>query len=343
MNVHPHRRARPADVSPRAFSSTARPDARPGRPPPRAGLNATRRDRPPHSLREQVRRSSAAGSRTRLRRAIAYPTLRAPPPRPRHAEAWSRSRLGSRASITIRREFSAMANEHDQSEPRPSTAGETPASSANPTDNGDATTAGNDSPDRLVATLNAGVDRILRAFDEKIRYDETKQQAIDRQHEELLGYRADLVARAAGPFIYGMIHHHGEISRLVAAVRQETAAEMPSAKVCNLLESLQQDVEQVLGEKRRHRLPRRSRRSLRPGSPDRGRPRPADGRTKPVPEPSPPAWAPGSSATARSSTRPACRPTACSRRPPPSRRAAAATVPKRIPNTAAARPPTTKE
>ena len=140
-----------------------------------------------------------------------------------------------------------MANEHDQSEPRPSNAAETAASSANPHD-GDATADGHDSPDRFVATLNAGVDRILRAFDEKIRYDETKQKAIDRQHEELLGYRADLVARAAGPFIYGMIHHHGEISRLVAAVRQETAAEMPSAKVCNLLESLQQDVEQVLGE-----------------------------------------------------------------------------------------------
>ncbi len=140
-----------------------------------------------------------------------------------------------------------MANEHDQSEPRPSTAAETAASSANP-DNRDATTAGNDSPDRLVATLNAGVDRILRAFDEKIRYDATKQQAIDRQHEELLGYRADLVARAAGPFIYGMIHHHGEISKLVAAVRQNSAAEMPSTKVCNLLQSLQEDVEQVLGE-----------------------------------------------------------------------------------------------
>ena len=140
-----------------------------------------------------------------------------------------------------------MANEHEQSEPPPSDAAETAAASANPHD-GDATCAGDDSSDRLVATLNAGVDRILRAFDEKIRYDATKQQAIDRQHEELLGHRADLVARAAGPFIYGMIHHHGEISRLVAAVRRETPSEMPSTKVCNLLESLQQDVEQVLGE-----------------------------------------------------------------------------------------------
>lgn len=141
-----------------------------------------------------------------------------------------------------------MANEHDQSEPQPSTAAETAAaSSANP-DDGDATPVGHDSADPLVATLNAGVDRILRAFDEKIRYDETKQQAIDRQHEELLGHRADLVARAARPFIYGMIHHHTEIGKLVAGMRGKAVAEMPSTEVCDLLESLREDVEQVLDE-----------------------------------------------------------------------------------------------
>lgn len=107
---------------------------------------------------------------------------------------------------------------------------------------------GNDTTDQLVATVNAGVDRILRAFDEKIRYDESKQQAIDRQHEELLGHRADLVARAAGPFIYGMIHHHAQVGRLLSAVSKEAATELASAKVCELLDSLQEDVEQVLDE-----------------------------------------------------------------------------------------------
>ena len=112
----------------------------------------------------------------------------------------------------------------------------------------DATGAASDATDDSVATLAAGMDRILRAFDEKLRYDESKQQIIDRQHEELVGYRGDLVAQAAGPFIYAMIHHHAEIGKLLTAIRDEPATEMSSAKVCELLESLQEDVEVVLGE-----------------------------------------------------------------------------------------------
>ena len=106
---------------------------------------------------------------------------------------------------------------------------------------------GSDATD-VVATVDAGVDRILRAFDEKLRYDQSKQQVIDRQHDELVGYRSDLVAQAGRPFIYGMIHHHAEIGKLLAAVRNDPAAEMLSAKVCELLESLLEDVEDVLGE-----------------------------------------------------------------------------------------------
>ena len=132
---------------------------------------------------------------------------------------------------------------HDESRPRTTEAETSTASGVN-----DALDVDNDAVNRLLVAVNAGVDRVLRAFDEKLRYDETKQKAIDRQHEELLGYRADIVARAARPFIYGMIHHHAEMGRLLAAVREEAAAEMPSTKVCDLLQSLQEDVEQVLAE-----------------------------------------------------------------------------------------------
>ncbi len=100
----------------------------------------------------------------------------------------------------------------------------------------------------VVATVHAAVDRVLRAFDQKLMYDQSKQQVIDRQHDELVGYRSDLVAQAARPFIYGMIHHHAEIGKLLAAIRDEPAAEMSSARVCELFESLLEDVEDVLGE-----------------------------------------------------------------------------------------------
>ena len=97
------------------------------------------------------------------------------------------------------------------------------------------------------AAVDAGVDRILQAFDEKLRYDQAKQDVIDRQHDELIGHRADLVAQAVQPFVFGMIHHHAEIGKLLAGVRG-TANEMPSTKVCDLLESLAEDIEDLLGQ-----------------------------------------------------------------------------------------------
>lgn len=142
-----------------------------------------------------------------------------------------------------------MTKGHDPSA-LPATAGATGTGVAGSgvDDDSEAARAGGDPADRLLAALNDGVARVLRAFDEKIRYDATKQQAIDRQHEELLGHRADLVARAAHPFIYGMIQHHAEVGRLLAAVREKAAVEMLATKVCELLESLQEDVERILGE-----------------------------------------------------------------------------------------------
>lgn len=134
-----------------------------------------------------------------------------------------------------------MLEEHNEPEPRSTDTGATASSGS------DAPDAGNDPAD-VAAAVNASVDRILQAFDEKLKYDESKQRVIDRQHDELMGHRANLVDQAARPFILGMIRHHGEIGKLLAAVGEEAGTELPSAKVCELLESLQQDVEDVLGE-----------------------------------------------------------------------------------------------
>ena len=135
-----------------------------------------------------------------------------------------------------------MAEEQEQPQPRSTdTEGRTSFGS-------DAADSGDDAAAALAAAVDAGVDRMLRAFDDKLRYDASKQQVIDRQHEELMGHRANLVAQATRPFIFGMIRHHAEIGKLLAAVRNAADAEMPAAKVCELLASLQEDVEDVLGE-----------------------------------------------------------------------------------------------
>ena len=135
-----------------------------------------------------------------------------------------------------------MTDEQDRSEPRSTDAAETAATSSG----NDAADAGSDAANTFAARVDAGIDRILQAFEEKLRYDASKQQIIDRLHDELVGHRADFVAQAVRPFIFGMIHHHAEISKLHAAVRDASHAEVPSAKVCELLESLREDIEDVL-------------------------------------------------------------------------------------------------
>ena len=105
-----------------------------------------------------------------------------------------------------------------------------------------------DVPADVAAKIDEGVNRILEAFEEKLKYDAAKQQAVDRLYDELQGHRADLVGQAARPFIFGMIRHHTEIGKLVTAIRDAPAEEMSSAKFCQLLESLLEDVEHVLGE-----------------------------------------------------------------------------------------------
>lgn len=105
-----------------------------------------------------------------------------------------------------------------------------------------------DAPADIAAKIDDGVTRILQTFEEKLRYDASKQQTIDRLYSELQGYRTDLVARAARPFIFGMIHHHAEIGKLLAGLRATPDDDISPTKFGRLLESLQEDVADVLAE-----------------------------------------------------------------------------------------------
>lgn len=100
----------------------------------------------------------------------------------------------------------------------------------------------------LATRIDLGIGRILQAFDEKLKYDASKQQTVDRLYSELQGHRGGLVAQATRPFIFGMIRHHAEIGKLLGAIRDAPTDDLTAAKFCQLLESLQEDVEEVLGE-----------------------------------------------------------------------------------------------
>ena len=109
----------------------------------------------------------------------------------------------------------------------------------------DTTELASDGPlTEIVATVEAGVERVLVAFDEKIRYDRGQQTQLDRLHAELQEHRADLLAKATRPLAYGMIRIHSDIERLRSALSQEEAEEeQMSERFVKMLDALKEDVE----------------------------------------------------------------------------------------------------
>ena len=110
--------------------------------------------------------------------------------------------------------------------------------------------AGADSVERraISEAIDAGVDRVLAAFEAKLAYDATKQIQIDRLHEELQQYRKDLITRTVRPLVNGVIRHHDNIGKLISALRSKPEDELTPERFFSEMASLQEDVEIVLSQ-----------------------------------------------------------------------------------------------
>ena len=98
-----------------------------------------------------------------------------------------------------------------------------------------------------LAEIKIRVDGILSLFEAKLKCDASKQQTIERLYSQLEDQRDKLEARAARSYIFGMIQHHAEIGKLIRAVRSMDEVDLPPEKIRELLESLQRDMELLLG------------------------------------------------------------------------------------------------
>lgn len=110
------------------------------------------------------------------------------------------------------------------------------------------TTEGGEQLDAIEKAIAAGVERVLNAFEAKLAYDATKQLQVDRLHEELQQYRADLIARTTRPLVQGMIRLHDDIGKLLTALQSKPTDELSPQRFFALLEGLQGDVEILLGQ-----------------------------------------------------------------------------------------------
>lgn len=96
--------------------------------------------------------------------------------------------------------------------------------------------------------LESHIDKILNVFEQKLAYDATKQQQIDRLHAEVQQYRTDLIAKTNRPLVNGIIQLHGDIGKLAENLKTKTAEELKPERVVRAFAELQSDIEILLDQ-----------------------------------------------------------------------------------------------
>ena len=105
-----------------------------------------------------------------------------------------------------------------------------------------------------LTSLEAGVHKVLEEvgkvreeFDAKLRYDKTKQQAIDSLHEENQKYKRDLVGKAVRPLVLAVLRFQTEMGKQADAWRKEPGDHTSDKnKALKLLQGFEEDVEVLL-------------------------------------------------------------------------------------------------
>jgi molecular chaperone GrpE len=95
----------------------------------------------------------------------------------------------------------------------------------------------------LVATIE---QRILLVFEQKLAFDASKEKQIDRLHEELQGYRSDLVAKAVRPVFQSMIRLHDDFGKVLEALEREDPLQITPERMLGILKGFRDDVEMAL-------------------------------------------------------------------------------------------------
>ena len=100
-----------------------------------------------------------------------------------------------------------------------------------------------------VAVLIEGMEaRLLAAFDQKLTNDHHKEAQIDRLHDELQSYKADLVAKAIRPMTSALIKVHMDAVRTIESLSEYDPSALTVDRIAALIGSFRDELETVLGE-----------------------------------------------------------------------------------------------
>ena len=140
------------------------------------------------------------------------------------------------------------ASGKERSEAPSGEAGPTPGSTpASPVGTGDVVRdADGRSLHEQVLRVQAGVDKVLARFDEKLLHDEARTNEIKRLNAELAKHQPDAQWNNARPFVDQMVRHLDEIQRFVA--RYERRGDATGRDFVEVLEWLHENIELALEE-----------------------------------------------------------------------------------------------
>ena len=116
-----------------------------------------------------------------------------------------------------------------------------------------ASNVGNDgpgkAPDRAadVPELLSSLEmRLLDAFNQKLTYDNFKEKQIDRLHEEIQGYKSDLILKAVRPLLTTLIKLHADVGRLISGLSREDTAKLTAERIIGFFDSFRDEIVDLL-------------------------------------------------------------------------------------------------
>lgn len=130
-----------------------------------------------------------------------------------------------------------------------------PTTDEPPSDEGFADDGGEGGPRAVLSALSQvemqlqdAVSELLDRFDKKLAYDTFKEEQISRLHAELQEYKQDLLARAVRPLVLGIVRLHGDLDRIVTALRQQELDELTPERFFATFDGFRDDIEVLLGQ-----------------------------------------------------------------------------------------------
>ena len=100
----------------------------------------------------------------------------------------------------------------------------------------------------LADQIGSGFSRVLAQFEQKVAYDATKQQQIDRLHEELQQHKMDLIAKTSRPLLNGLIRLYNDTGRTVANLKKKPPENLDPEEFFKAIHAIQEDIEILLDQ-----------------------------------------------------------------------------------------------